>query len=56
MHRNNSLYYGHCQPRQGFIQALLVTPVLETKIQFLLRTNVALGAKREILQAIRPEF
>ncbi len=41
---------------QGFIQALLLTPVLETKIQFLLRTNVVLGAKREILQAIRPEF
>jgi hypothetical protein len=28
---------------QGFIQALLLTPVLEKKIQFLWRTNVALG-------------
>ena len=27
---------------QGFIQALLLNPVLETKIQFLSRTNVAL--------------
>jgi N6-adenosine-specific RNA methylase IME4 len=32
--------YDSCN--QGFIQALLLTPVLEKKIQFLWRTNEAL--------------